>query len=203
MMKYKKYYIIYNISLILFIIYFLLFPSYVIVNSTNPIENRNPIPSFSNETTINQEFQAKENYDSFGVFFATYQYIFKNGIIKIDLLDKDKNKHCTKTIYATSLTDTGPSKINCSIKNNRNYNLTITVKDLDKKHKLTLYSTTYDDNNTKLIINNKEKNYNLVMYYYQKKFNYSNIIYILLLIVFDMIIYPFIFTTQKDKEKSL
>lgn len=196
MINKKTFFIIYNIGIILLLIYFLTCPSYVIEETTNLIENRQVLEKFADETTVEQEFMPTENYDSFGVYFATYGYIHKKGSIIADLVDIESKKHCKKNIYATSLTNITPTKINCPLEKNKKYSLKINVKDIHKKHEITLYTTSFNDDNHKLLVNNEEANCNLTMYFYKTSRTYSNMIYIVLLVIIDIIIYPFIFSKK-------
>lgn len=196
MINRKSFFIIYNICIILLFIYFIACPSYVIKENTNPIENRQVIDKFGDETVIEQEFMPTNNYDSYGIYFSTFDYIHKKGNITVDLVDVETKKHCKKNIFAASLINNTPTKINCQLEKNKKYSLKIKVKNINKKHKITLYCTSYDDDNYKLLINNKESENNLIMYYYKNNRTYSNMIYIILLLILDIIIYPYIFSKK-------
>lgn len=196
----KRIFIIYNIVMILLIVYFIMFPARVIKSSNIKIKNRGILPSFADGTKIEQEFKSNGNYDSFAVQFATYNYIFKDGDIIIDLVETDNNKHCKKNILATSLKDTGPSTINCQLKKNKAYSLQINTKGISNEHQITLYSTSFDDGNHKLLINQEEDKNNLILYYYQNSKSYSNIFYIVLMINIDIILFPFVFLSKNGGE---
>jgi len=193
MINKKLFFIIYNIGIVLLLIYFLTCPAYVIEETNDPIENRQVLEKFRDGTTIEQEFMSKENYDGYGIYFATFGYLHKKGNVVVDLVDVETKKHCKKDMPASTLTNITPTKIDCPLEKNKKYSLKIKVKNISKNHKITLYCTTYDNDDHKLLINNEESEYNLIMYYYKNNRTYLNMVFIVLLLILDIIIYPYIF----------
>lgn len=193
----KKIFVAYNLMILILTIIFIVLPSIVIKVDSIKIDNQKPLEPFNDETVIEQRFISDDNYDSFAVFFATYNYIFKNGNITIDLLETGSNKHCKRNIYATSLTDTGPTTIECELKKNKEYSLKINTRGIPNYHKITLYTTSYDDDNYELLVDDTIQEENLVIYYYKNVPSYTNLFYIFLLITIDIIVYPSVFLSRK------
>ena len=199
MMSKKNFFIIYNIGIILLLIYFLICPSYTLEELTSPIENRQVLEKFADETTLEQEFISNDNYDSYGLYFATYGYIHEKGYVIANLENIENKKHCQKKIALTSLTNITPTKINCPLEKNKKYSLKISVNNIHKKHEISIYTTSVDDDNHTLLVNNEEINKNLIMYYYKTNKTHGNMIYIILLVIIDIIIYPFIFFKKERR----
>lgn len=186
--------------LLLFIIV-LIFPKEV-VNTTNiDLENITPMEPFNDGVVITQDFSVSKNHKKFAIQFATYQHIYKNGKINITITNHKTKKKVTKIIKATSLTDTSATTINYPLKKNISYTIEIKTKDIPKEHKLTLYTTNFDDDQHRLTINGEEQKENLVFYYMDNQKSYFNIWYIFLLISISIVFYPVCMMEEEKNEK--
>lgn len=197
----KNSYILFNILILLLFILVLVFPKKVINTTNIKLENVTPMEPFTDEAIITQDFSVSKNYKKFAIQFATYQHIYKDGKINVTITNHKTNKKVIKVIKATSLTDTSATTINYPLKKNVSYTIEIKTKGIPEEHKLTLYTTDFDNDKYKLTINGEEQQENLVFYYMNSQNSYFNIWYVFLLLSISVILYPICMMEVEKNEK--
>ncbi len=197
----KNSYIAFNILILLLFIIVLIFPKKVLTTTNIELDNVTPMEPFHDGTVITQDFSGSKNHKKFAIHFATYQHIYEDGKINVTITNHKTNKKVKKVIKATSLTDTSATTINYPLKKNVSYTIEIKTKGIPEEHKLTLYTTDFDNDEHKLTINGEEQKGNLVFYYIDNQNSYFNIWYVFLLLSISVILYPICMMEGEKNEK--
>ncbi|MCI8547654.1 MAG: hypothetical protein HFJ38_02055 [Bacilli bacterium] len=161
------------------ILYTLLFPSKQFSSYTYETINKSTIDEIRNKDLVEQSFQAEDNYITVGLPIANYGQIIKKGKIIVTITD-EQGKKKKYNIKATNIIDNEYYYLNYRFKKNKNYKITIQVKDL--KSPITFLTTEKEIKGTNLRVNKKERKENIILSFMYSKKNYFNIWYCLFII---------------------
>lgn len=180
----KKKIILFSVLLILFVI-IMLFPYKTDSVKTYNHVNKNPIDKLDDNDYLEQVFEADDNYNYVGLFYANYGRLIKKGYIKLSILN-EQGKIKKYKIKVQTLFDNSPFYVKYKVKKGKKYRIVIENK---TKKDITFYTTDDKIKNAEFYRNGELQSNNLILSFKKKSVSHKLIWYYFMFITIFMMFY--------------
>lgn len=175
--------IIIYIFLVITIIYgviSIIYPQKVYASKTLTSSSAAIVNEINNNDVIEQTFISDGNYEKFGIYFGTYETIFKKGKLILTITDEN-DKEETIELKLSKLSDNNYYYFDYSLKKDKEYMISLTIK--NSNDPISVYALDEKPRNSTLTFNGESQDNIVALSFMYGEKSYFNVWYSLMGIV--------------------